>query len=58
MKRRSRTFARKEGQQKLLSTRSLKYQLDQLMMFAVAIKILLIGETGVGRSHLTNALIG
>ena len=60
MKRRSRTFSRKEGQQKLLSTRSLKYQLDQLMMFCrgKAIKILLICETGVGRSHLTNALIG
>ena len=59
MKRRSRTFARKEGQQKLLSTRGLKYQLDQLIMscHGKAIKILLIGETGVGRSYLTNALI-
>ena len=60
LRRRSRSFAGEEEQQKLLSTRSLKYQLDQLMMFCrgKAIKILLICETGVGRSHLTNALIG
>ena len=34
-------------------------QLDQLIMSCrgKAIKILLIGETGVGRSYLTNALI-
>ena len=56
---RSRSFAGEEEQQKLLSTRSLKYQLDQLMMFCrgKAIKIFLIGGTGVGKSHLTNTLI-
>ncbi|KAJ7384186.1 hypothetical protein OS493_023515, partial [Desmophyllum pertusum] len=41
------------------STGNLKYQMEQFIKSCgKPVKILLSGKTGVGKSHLTNALIG
>ncbi|XP_078376988.1 uncharacterized protein LOC144660258 [Oculina patagonica] len=46
-----------EGQLKF-SSMNLKYQIEEYIKCGKPVKILLSGKTGVGKSHLTNALIG
>ena len=43
----------------IFGARSLEYQVEQFIKSGgQSVKILLSGKTGVGKSHLTNALIG
>ena len=48
-----------QAQQLIYGAGNLEYQMEQFIQSGgQAVKILLSGKTGVGKSHLTNALIG
>ena len=48
-----------EASQVIFGAENLEYQMEQFITSGGhSVKILLSGKTGVGKSHLTNALIG
>ena len=48
-----------EANQVIFGAENLEYQMEQFIRSGGhSVKILLSGKTGVGKSHLTNALIG
>lgn len=48
-----------QASQLIFGAKNLQYQIEQFIKSGgQAVKILLSGKTGVGKSHLTNALLG
>ena len=49
----------KQASEQIFGESNLEYQVEQFIKSGgQSVKILLSGKTGVGKSHLTNALIG